>query len=148
MVAILSQMQGRAAVAWTDMPDERVWLARAGLSPLAVAHDVDGGVWWASNPEWLRLLSTIFDLPMRRIGLLPEGRLLSLTPQQWQVKVTVHAQFKPTVRRRDLRLIRGAVWRNFTPADRRDDAEVMRHRVSGPHAGAAVSNHRSLVGLP
>ena len=134
---ILTGMRGRAALAWTDTADvttrgrARVWLARAGLSPLAIAHDVDGGLWWASNPEWLRRLSATFDLPLRRIELLGEGLLLSAMPQQQRVKVTVHARFKPTVRDQDLRLVRAAVWRNFTPADRRDDSAVMRHRVVG-----------------
>lgn len=137
LVSILAGMRGRAALVWTDTADTtdrgrgRVWLARAGLSPLAVARDVDGGLWWASNPDWLRRLSVTFDLPLRRIGLLPEGVLLSARPQQGKVTTTVHARFKPTVRAQDLRLVRGAVWRNFTPADRRDDHAVMRHRVIG-----------------
>lgn len=57
IVTILSRLHGRAALAWTDTAytdrhgaGGRVWLARAGLSPLAVGGDVDGGLWWASNP--------------------------------------------------------------------------------------------------
>ena len=136
-------MRGRAALVWTDTADTtcrgrgRVWLARAGLSPLAIAHDVDGGLWWASNPEWLRRLSVTFDLPLRKIELMPEGVLMSATPQQRRIKMTVHARFKPTVRHQDLRLVRAAVWRNFTPADRRDDGAIMRHRVVG--AGLRLS---------
>lgn len=150
LVTILSRMQGRAAVVWADTREGgRVWLARAGLSPLAVAHDVDGGLWWSSNPGWLRELSFIFDLPMRRITLLPEGTLMSATPQQGQVKTRVHAQFKPTVRHRDLGLVNRAVWRNFAAADRHDDAVVMRHRVVGAdhRSGRARSSNRALVGL-
>ena len=147
LVTILAGMRGRAALVWTDTADTtvrdtgRVWLARAGLSPLAIAHDVDGGLWWASNPEWLRRLSSTFGLPLRNIELLPEGVLMSATPQQSRIKVTVHARFKPTVRDQDLRLVRAAVWRNFTPADRRDDGAVMRHRV----VGAGLSRQPSLV---
>lgn len=149
LVTVLTGMRGRAALVWTDTADTtvqgrgRVWLARAGLSPLAVAHDVDGGLWWASNPQWLRRLSATFDLPLRRIELLPEGVLMSARPQQQQVKVTVHARFKPTVRDHDLRLVRAAVWRNFTDADRRDDGAVMRHRVVG--AGLHTPTIPSLV---
>jgi glutamine phosphoribosylpyrophosphate amidotransferase len=145
LVTILSGMRGRAALVWTDTADTtargtgRVWLARAGLSPLAIAHDVDGGLWWASNPEWLRRLSCTFGLPLRNIELLPEGVLMSATPQQSRIKVTVHARFKPTVRHQDLRLVRAAVWRNFTPADCRDDGAVMRHRVVG--AGLSRPTH-------
>ena len=128
---ILSQMQGRAALAWADTRDEtgRVWLARAGLSPLAIARDVDGGLWWASNPAWLRKLSTAFALPLRSIDLLPEGTLLSASPLQASVRVQVRARFKPTIRARDQRLLPGAVWRNFTSNDRHNDLAVMRHRV-------------------
>ena len=103
-------------MAWADTRDEtgRVWLARAGLSPLAIARDVDGGLWWASNPAWLRKLSTAFALPLRSIDLLPEGTLLSASPLQASVRVQVRARFKPTIRARDQRLLPGAVWRNFT----------------------------------
>lgn len=133
LTTILTRMQGRAALAWVDVGEpRRVWLARAGLSPLAIAHDVDGGLWWASNPQWLRTLSEEVGLPMRTIRLLPEGMLLSGTRQQHRVKIQVHAQFKPTVRSTDLRMIRGAVWRNFRPGDRTRDAAVMRHRVIQP----------------
>ncbi len=132
LTAILTQMQGRAALAWADSRDDtgRVWLARAGLSPLAIADDVDGGLWWASNPAWLRQLSHTYGLPLRGIRLLPEGTLLSATPLQTTVRVTVHARFKPTVRPRDQRLLPGAVWRNFTADDQIDDLAIMRHRIA------------------
>ena len=131
LVTILTSMHGRAALAWANTQDAgRIWLARAGLSALAIAHDIDGGFWWASNPDWLRSLRHTFSLPMRRISLIPEGMLLSATPLQRRVRVRVYAQFKPTVRARDLRLIRGAVWRNFSPADRQRDSDVMRHRIA------------------
>lgn len=136
LTKILTDMQGRAALAWTDRRSGgRIWLARAGLSPLAVGDDIDGGFWWASNPAWLRELSDIFNLPFRSIRLVSEGTLLSASPLQQRVKVTVHARFKPTVRASDQRLVRGAVWRNFTPADQMDDLAVMRHRTVAP-AGA------------
>ena len=137
IVSILSQMHGRAALAWTDTTRSnrvgsggRVWLARAGLSPLAVGVDVDGGLWWASNPAWLRRLSQLFDLPFASLRIVAEGTLLSATPQASTVKVTEHGQFKPTVRVLDQRLASTAVWRGFGFADQRHDQARQFHRTA------------------
>lgn len=74
LVSILSTMRGRAALVWTDTnrPDGQIWLARAGLSPLAVGTDPHGGLWWASNPAWLRDLSTTLGLTLS-ITLIPKA---------------------------------------------------------------------------
>lgn len=133
LVTILSTMRGRAALAWTDTtrPGGRVWLARAGLSPLTFGVDVDGGLWWASNPRWLRQLTTEFNLPFTQTWTIPEGSLISATPLATTVKVTWHADFKPTVRFEDQLLVHSAVWRGLAPHDRAQDHAVMRHRVHG-----------------
>lgn len=132
MVTILSGLHGRAALAWTDTSQAggRVWLARAGLSPLTVGRDVDGGLWWASNPAWLRLLSHALDLPFVSLQIVPEGTLLSGTPNASTVKLTEHGQFKPTVRPLDQRLASTAVWRGFDPADRHNDQARLFHRIA------------------
>lgn len=137
IVSILSRMHGRAALAWTDTAPTnnnraggRVWLARAGLSPLAVGVDVDGGLWWASNPAWLRRLSHLFDLPFASLRIVPEGTLLSAAPQASTVKLTEHGQFKPTVRPLDQRLTSTTVWRGFGPADQRHDQARTFHRIA------------------
>ena len=137
IVTILSRLHGRAALAWTDTnytdskgASGRVWLARAGLSPLAVGGDVDGGLWWASNPAWLRHLSQVFDLPFAFLQIVPEGTLLSATPQASTVRLSEHGQFKPTVRAQDQRLAPTAVWRGFGPADRRHDQARLFHQVA------------------
>lgn len=132
IVTILSRLHGRAALAWTDTdrPGGRVWLARGGLSPLAVGIDVDGGLWWASNPAWLRHLSRAFDLPFAYLQIVPEGTLLSATPYTGTVKLTEHGQFKPTVRPVDQRLIHTAVWRGFGPVDQRADQAHLFHRIA------------------
>lgn len=132
LVTILSRLHGRAALAWTDTSQVggRVWLARAGLSPLAVGIDVDGGLWWASNPAWLRHLSHACDLPFASLQIIPEGTLLSATPNASTVKLTEHGQFKPTVRPRDHRLAATAVWRGFDPADRHHDQARLFHRIA------------------
>lgn len=142
IVTILSRMHGRAALVWIDTDPThnqrtnnarasgRVWLARAGLSPLALGVDVDGGLWWASNPAWLRHLSRVFGLPFAFLQIIPEGTLLSATPHASTVKLTEHGRFKPTVRSLDQRLAASAVWRGFGPADQRHDQARMFHRIA------------------
>ena len=134
LVQILTLTRGRSALAWTDTARSggRVWLARAGLSPLAIAHDVDGGLWWASNPDWLRQLSRDLQLPFRRLTLVEEGTLLSATPMASHVRLVGHASFKPTVSARDARMLDVAVWRGFSQHDRDRDQVLLRHRVAQP----------------
>jgi glucosamine--fructose-6-phosphate aminotransferase (isomerizing) len=146
LVQILTLTRGRSAMAWTDTARRggRVWLARAGLSPLAVGQDVDGGLWWASNPDWLRQLSRELALPFRRLTLVEEGTLLSATPMATQVRLVEHASFKPTVRARDARLLDIAVWRGFSQRDRASDRVLLRHRVAQP----AVPETTGLLPLP
>ena len=146
LVQILTLTRGRSALAWTDTARSggRVWLARAGLSPLAVGQDVDGGLWWASNPDWLRQLSRELPLPFRRLTLVEEGTLLSATPMATQVRLVEHASFKPTVRARDARLLDSAVWRGFSQRDRASDRVLLRHRV----AQQALPDAAGLLPLP
>lgn len=131
LVTVLSKVHGRAALAWVDTarPGGRIWLARAGLSPLAVGTDIDGGLWWASNPQWLRILSREFDLPFLTMRLLAEGTLLSATPLARTVRMTEHATFKPVVRWRDQRLATHTVWRGFQFEDRAEGDARSHHRT-------------------
>ncbi|GAB3622405.1 hypothetical protein GCM10027418_04870 [Mariniluteicoccus endophyticus] len=124
VVRVLTNMRGRAALAWTDTahPSGRVWLARAGLSPLAVGLDDLGRLWWASNPEWLEAIG------VEDTWLLDEGTLWRLTPQAHSVNWHFQAAFKPTIRSRDLRLHR-AVWRSFSPERAATYAAARHHRV-------------------
>jgi len=63
--SVLTGLRGRAAMAWVrrSRPD-LVFLARTALSPLSTATDRAGGLWWASNPEWLRELDGWHDLEL------------------------------------------------------------------------------------
>lgn len=124
-VRILSTMRGRAALAWVDTqhPSGRVWLARAGLSPLAVGTDTIGRIWWGSNPDWL-----VSVCAPDSIRMLDSGTLLCLTPSASRVTCRPVADFKPTIRRRDLRL-GFAVWRGFHPLERQADEAHLRHRI-------------------
>lgn len=130
LVKILSSVRGRAALAWTDTSrmDRRVWLARGGLSPLAVGVDQHGALWWASNPSWLRELSTHAELQMT-VTLLPEGTLWVAVPYQRHVRCTLVAGFKPTVRQRDESIAAVAVWRGFSREDTEYDQSLLRHRT-------------------
>lgn len=130
LVKILSDVRGRAALAWTDTScsDRRIWLARAGLSPLAVGVDQHSGLWWASNPSWLREMGLHAELQIT-VTLLPEGTLWVAVPYQRHVRCTLIAEFKPTVRRRDESIAAVAVWRGFTREDTTYDQSLLRHRT-------------------
>lgn len=144
-VDVLEQVVGRAALAWSAKADRnaRIWLARAGLSPLATGHDSAGRLWWASNPHWLRLLGEEFGLRMN-IKLIPEGSIWVAKAEKTKVTVRQIASFKPTVRRSDVVMADRIVWRGFSLADSAADARVLRHRTV-PRLSTAAS-HRLLTG--
>ena len=115
---LLTGVVGRAALAWTDRsrPD-RIHLARASLSPLSLAYDDTGDLYWASNPAWLRAIGladiTIFD----------EGTYLCLSRDG---AVVATSTFQPTARDWDLD---DRVWTGFSPDDMAADRSRLRHRV-------------------
>lgn len=129
-VLVLEEIVGRAALAWAAKADRnaRVWLARAGLSPLAVGRDSAGRLWWASNPHWLRLLGEEFGLTMS-IKLITEGSIWVAKAERARVTLRHLAAFKPTVRRSDVATADRIVWRGFSVADSAADARVLRHRT-------------------
>ena len=81
--SVLTGLRGRAALAWVrrSRPD-LVFLARTALSPLATATDRAGGLWWASNPEWLRELDDWHDLELTNPVQMVEGTLLVLRSER------------------------------------------------------------------
>ena len=138
-VNILDGIRGRAALVWTDRTraDGRIWLARAGLSPLSVVYGGDGALWWASNPAWLRRI-----VPDGDIRLLHEGSLWAATPRHGRVDLQHLAAFKPTVRAVDLRIAPYAVWRGFGDVDRTADRAALRHRTLPTRARKRPSRSR------
>lgn len=81
ILELLATLPGPAALAWADRGrPERVWLARAAGSPLAVAFTAGGAALWASDEEWLRDAAFSWNLPLAGDGpqQLPEGTLLAL----------------------------------------------------------------------
>jgi glutamine---fructose-6-phosphate transaminase (isomerizing) len=115
--AVLSALAGRAALAWADRADPgRVHLARAALSPLVIAADVEGNLWWASNPRWLRVAERETPVRFARMQLLAEGTYVVVGRRPRPGVVTCR-QFEPVARPRDALCMAG-VWRGFTAADR------------------------------
>lgn len=114
--AVLTGLRGRAALAWTrlDRPDS-VYLARAALSPLYTAYDGAGGLWWASNPDWLRMIARGLD-GMTTPTSVPEGNVLIATRGAEEVRITAAAKFAPTCRLRD-EMHTEYAWRGFTGPD-------------------------------
>lgn len=131
MVHVLESVKGRAALAWADHRwPGMVMLARAALSPLALARDLDGNLFWASNPDWfaraaVRARTTI---PRSRVWLAPEGTLLCVDVTEGPCLADL-VRFTPTARPGDER-IPFAVWRGFTKSDRAADEELLNHRLS------------------
>ncbi|RFU41509.1 hypothetical protein DZF91_11460 [Actinomadura logoneensis] len=130
IVAVLTALVGRAALAWVDRARPgTVHLARAALSPLSVALDVEGNLYWASNPKWFRLAERHTSVRFASIVMLREGTYLRLGPPRPGAapEVLGGAGFVPTGRAFDLD---GRVWTGFTPSDEARDRAVLRHRVA------------------
>lgn len=131
-VAVLTAMAGRAALAWADRARPgRVFLARAALSPLAIGIDAESNLWWASNPQWLRVVERETPVRFTRLVLMAEGTYAVLQAGR-PPRMRVLRQFTPTVRAADVRS--PAVWRGFTATDRARAHEpgMDRHQVAWP----------------
>lgn len=117
VLAVLQGLRGRAALTWAriDQPGY-LHLARTALSPLWIADDAAQGIWWASNPEWLRLIDADHDLGLHRIRPLREGTYRQLSTGPTTVRTVDHAKFTATSRARDERLAYTAL-RGFDPDD-------------------------------
>lgn len=129
---VLGKVEGRAALAWMDRtkPD-RVYLSRAALSPLAIARDAEGNMYWASNPRWFRDIDAMFDyqIGFHTIELVQEGTLLTISTAADEAVVEDVRRFTPKCRPSDARLGDGIVWRGFDHADREADKAATRHEV-------------------
>ncbi|SEG92360.1 Glutamine amidotransferase domain-containing protein [Thermomonospora echinospora] len=129
---VLSALVGRAALAWVDRarPD-RVHLARAALSPLAVAVDTERNMYWASNPRWFREVRQHTAVEFASAVMLREGTYLEIGRHP-APGVRARAGFLPTARPGDLD---ERVWAGFTDADRDRDRAGLRHAVHRRPAG-------------
>jgi glutamine phosphoribosylpyrophosphate amidotransferase len=147
--AVLAALRGRAALAWADRAQpRRVYLARAALSPLAVASDADGNLWWASNPQWLRIAQRETGISLTQLKLLAEGTYAVLAAGGGRVRVIDRRRFVPLARPSDVRF-QAPAWRGFTAADRlaAQRPDMIRRRVdpggrparAGSAAGGAAA---------
>jgi asparagine synthetase B (glutamine-hydrolysing) len=146
VTALLSGIVGRAALAWVDRarPD-RVWLARAALSPLATARDAEGNLYWASDPGWFRHVqqSTNGRVTFRVVERVPEGTLQTIATPNVPA-VVEEVSFTPLARATDLAL--AAVWQGVAAEDAAAFEAEARHRVVSPATTAmavARGAHRS-----
>ncbi len=136
---VLAGTVGRAALAWADRarPD-RVHLARAALSPLTVAVDSEHNLWWASNPQWLRVAERETPVEFRTKALLAEGTYLVIQ-QGTRPQVVSRTRFVPVARPDDLSC-QAEIWCGFTPADRAraTTPKLQRHRIEAPAQRSAA----------
>jgi len=130
--AVLTGVRGRAALAWirTDRPDI-LFLARAALSPLAIAFDADGAVWWASNPAWLRRIGREHQLEMSEPHMVLEGTVMELRPAPSHVDMVATRRFVPAARPNDQYLTH-AVWRGFSAQDLAADRSWLARSITSP----------------
>jgi glucosamine--fructose-6-phosphate aminotransferase (isomerizing) len=137
---VLGAVHGRAALAWADRAQpRRVHLVRAALSPLAVASDTDGNLWWASNPQWLRVAQRETGITLTQLKLLAEGTYAVLAAGRGRGRVVEARRFTPVARPSDVRF-QGPAWRGFTAADRLAGQRpgMIRRRVA-PGGGLAAA---------
>ncbi|WP_344265351.1 class II glutamine amidotransferase [Actinomadura napierensis] len=135
LTGVLEALVGRAALAWVDRDHPtQVHLARAALSPLAVAVDSEQNVYWASNPRWFRVAQQYTRIRFATIVMLREGTYMRVGMERVpgrrdRPQVLAAASFVPTARPADHD---DRVWTGFTDADRRQDLATLRHRLTPP----------------
>ncbi len=137
-VQVLRGVEGRAALAWIDRSrPHRVYLARAALSPLALAWDREGNLYWASNPDWFRRIDTALHgaAGFHQITLVREGTLLTVDLSAAAPQVIDRRHFVPRARPRDRRLGDHVVWRDFHLDDIAADKAQAHHAVAPLRAG-------------
>ena len=130
IAAELAALRGRAALVWARQSRPGLlYLARAALSPLATAVDRHAGLWWASNPAWLRRIDEHHGLGLSEPVLLPEGQLVVLSSGAERITTVDQLRFIPTCRPRDDWIADSTCWRGFTSADRESLSGLRNHRV-------------------
>ncbi|WP_328601281.1 class II glutamine amidotransferase [Actinomadura physcomitrii] len=133
VTGVLEALVGRAALAWVDRDrPTQVHLARAALSPLAVAVDAEQNIYWASNPRWFRVVQRYTRVRFVTIVMLREGTYMRVGTEKApgrrdRPQVLAAASFVPTARPADLD---DRVWTGFTDTDRARDQATLHHRLA------------------
>lgn len=131
MTKVLKAVKGRAALVFFDRTrQDRIYIARTALSPVAYAYTADGDFMYASNPDWFRQVerATKGVVSFKDITLVPEGHLLTIDTTLGQV--TDIRRFTPTCRERDIAMINSAAYKKFTPEDRAAFTALHRHKIA------------------
>ena len=139
-VETLTAVAGRAALAWIDRGrQDRVYLARTTLSPLAIAFDADNNLYWASNPDWFRQIEAKMGntIGFHSILMVREGSLLTISTNGDTPYIEDTRNFTGTCRASDARLGDGIIWRGFHPDDIAiDKAQINRKVRPAPPASS------------
>jgi glucosamine--fructose-6-phosphate aminotransferase (isomerizing) len=136
---VLSAAVGRTALVWTDRRRPRtVMLARTALSPLAVAFDAHGNLYWASNPGWFARTARHSGAPIPVGGVTPltEGTLLVAEFADGRPRLTQRYGFTATARTLDEELAPRVAYLGFSHADKSADQKLLRHRTVADRARA------------
>ncbi|MGW1616030.1 class II glutamine amidotransferase [Streptomyces sp. NPDC002285] len=127
---VLESTVGRAALVWTDRRwPQLVMLARTAVSPLSVAVDTDGNLYWASNPGWFRKAARAADVTIKKILMVPEGTLMMVDYSSGSPVPVDTRRFTATARAKDDRLAHIVAYRGFSIEDQAADEKVCRHRT-------------------
>jgi len=133
LTQVLRSIHGRAAVAFIDRtrPD-RLYLARAALSPLCYTYDQSGNFYYASNPDWFRRIQADPEsgITFTEITMIPEGHLLTIDTLTGAVADV--RRFTPICREKDLRIMSVSAYRGYRAEDKNADLALHRHRVVSP----------------
>ncbi|MDT0616526.1 class II glutamine amidotransferase [Streptomyces lancefieldiae] len=138
---VLESVVGRAALVWTDRRwPQLVMLARTAVSPLSVAVDTEGNLYWASNPGWFRKAARAADVTIAEILMVPEGTLMMIDYSSGSPALVGDRRFTATARAKDDRLAHIVAYRGFSIEDQMADEEVCSHRtLREPQRSRSVS---------
>ncbi|MFE0852078.1 class II glutamine amidotransferase [Streptomyces mutabilis] len=138
---VLESVVGRAALVWTDRRwPQLVMMARTAVSPLSVAVDTEGNLYWASNPGWFRKAARAADVTIAEILMVPEGTLMMIDYSSGSPALVGDRRFTATARAKDDRLAHIVAYRGFSIEDQVADEEVCSHRtLREPQRSRSVS---------
>ncbi|MEU6346552.1 hypothetical protein ABZ883_37030 [Streptomyces sp. NPDC046977] len=127
---VLESTVGRAALVWIDRRwPQLVMLARTAVSPLSVAVDTDGNLYWASNPGWFDKAARAAGVSIAEVLMVPEGTLMMVDYSSGAPVPIDQRKFTATARAKDDRLAHIVAYRGFSLDDQLADEEVCGHRT-------------------
>ncbi|MFJ6438216.1 hypothetical protein [Streptomyces sp. NPDC091416] len=138
---VLESVVGRAALVWVDRRwPQLVMMARTAVSPLSVAVDTEGNLYWASNPGWFRTAARAAGVTIAEIQMVPEGTFMMIDYASGSPSLVGERNFTATARAKDDRLAHLVAYRGFSIEDQVADEEVCGHRtLREPQRSRSVS---------